>query len=150
MMSTFGVHSEVGTLRQVMVCRPGLAHQRLTPGNARDLLFDEILWVHEAQSDHHDFVLKMREPGVEVLELHELLPETLADPQARQSIRDRRITANDIGRSSAPILRAWLDELKPAALADHLIGGLAIMEMPRSEQAAMLMTAYGGTEFVIP
>ena len=32
-MSTFGVHSEVGTLRTVLVCRPGLAHQRLTPGN---------------------------------------------------------------------------------------------------------------------
>ena len=33
-MQTFGVHSEVGKLRTVMVCRPGLAHQRLTPGNA--------------------------------------------------------------------------------------------------------------------
>ena len=31
----FGVHSEVGTLRKVMVCRPGLAHLRLTPDNAR-------------------------------------------------------------------------------------------------------------------
>lgn len=149
-MSTLGVHSEIGTLRQVMVCRPGLAHQRLTPGNARDLLFDEILWVHEAQSDHHDFILKMRERGVEVLELHQLLAETLADPQARKWVLDRRITDNDIGRSSAPLLRAWLDELRPAILADHLIGGLAIMEMPRSEQAAMMTAAYGGTEFVIP
>jgi arginine deiminase len=149
-MSMLGVHSEIGTLRQVMVCRPGLAHQRLTPGNAQDLLFDEILWVHEAQSDHHDFILKMRERGVEVLELHQLLAETLADPQARKWVLDRRITDNDIGRNSAPMLRAWLDELRPAILADHLIGGLAIMEMPRSEQAAMMTSAYGGTEFVIP
>ena len=59
-MREFGVHSEVGKLRTVMVCRPGLAHQRLTPGNCHDLLFDDVIWVHEAQKDHYDFVLKMR------------------------------------------------------------------------------------------
>jgi len=54
-MRKFGVHSEVGKLRTVMVCRPGLAHQRLTPGNCHDLLFDDVIWVHEAQKDHYDF-----------------------------------------------------------------------------------------------
>ena len=78
-MQKFGVHSEVGKLRTVLVCRPGLAHQRLTPGNAADLLFDDVLWVHEAQKDHYDFVLKMRERGIEVLDLHELLAETVKD-----------------------------------------------------------------------
>ena len=62
-MREFGVHSEVGKLRTVMVCRPGLAHQRLTPGNCHDLLFDDVIWVHEAQKDHYDFVLKMQERG---------------------------------------------------------------------------------------
>ena len=93
-MARFGVHSEVGKLRTVMVCRPGLAHQRLTPGNCHDLLFDDVIWVHEAQKDHYDFVLKMQERGVEVLELHELLAETLEDPEARAWVLDRRITAN--------------------------------------------------------
>ena len=103
-MNAFGVHSEVGTLRTVMVCRPGLAHQRLTPGNRADLLFDDVLWVHEAQKDHYDFVLKMQERGVEVLDLHDLLAETLADPQARAWVLDRRITANDVGLGIAPVL----------------------------------------------
>src|SRR6185436_17121607 len=78
-----GVHSEVGKLRTVMVCRPGLAHQRLTPGNRGDLLFDDVLWVHEAQSDHYDFVLKMQQRGIEVLELHDLLTDVFKDPVAR-------------------------------------------------------------------
>src|SRR5947207_15153034 len=82
-METVGVHSEVGTLRTVMVCHPGLAHRRLTPGNRADLLFDDVLWVQQAQKDHYDFVLKMRERGVEVLELHDLLAETLAGKEAR-------------------------------------------------------------------
>ena len=68
-MRNFGVHSEVGKLRTVMVCRPGLAHQRLTPGNCHDLLFDDVIWVQEARKDHYDFVLKMQERGVEVLDL---------------------------------------------------------------------------------
>src|SRR6478609_3110175 len=93
----FGVHSEVGKLRVVMVCRPGLAHQRLTPGNRAELLFDDVLWVQEAQKDHYDFVLKMRDRGVEVLDLHDLLAETLRDKAARGWVLDRRITVNDVG-----------------------------------------------------
>jgi arginine deiminase len=149
-VETLGVHSEVGKLRVVLVCRPGLAHQRLTPGNRADLLFDDVLWVQEAQKDHYDFVLKMRERGVEVLDLQDLLAETLADPTARNWVLDRRVTANDVGIGTAPILRAWLEGLPANALVDHLVGGVAILDLPPSEQAAMLAEAYGETDFVIP
>jgi len=149
-MKSLGVHSEVGTLRTVMVCRPGLAHQRLTPGNRADLLFDDVLWVHEAQKDHYDFVLKMQERGVEVLDLHDLLAETLANPQARAWVLDRRITVNDVGLGIAPVLRAWLDEMPAARLAEHLIGGIAILDMPKSELSSRLADAYDGTDFLVP
>src|SRR4051812_30308204 len=149
-MTTLGVHSEVGTLRTVMVCRPGLAHQRLTPGNAASLLFDDVLWVQEAQKDHYDFVLKMRERGVEVLDLHDLLADTMADPEARAWVLDRRITANDVGIGTAPVLRAWLDAMPAAKLAEHLIGGVAVLDVPKSEQTTMLADAYGGTDFILP
>ena len=78
--STYGVHSEVGRLRKVLVCAPGLAHRRLTPTNSDDLLFDDVLWVENAQRDHAAFVADLRERGVEVVELHELLAETMAMP----------------------------------------------------------------------
>jgi arginine deiminase len=149
-MQTFGVHSEVGTLRTVLVCRPGLAHQRLTPGNRADLLFDDVLWVHEAQKDHYDFVLKMRERNVEVLELHDLLAETVADKDARAWVLDRRVTPNDVGLGLTPILRAWLDEMPAPKLAEHLIGGIAILDLPKSERTSMLEEAYGGTDFLVP
>ena len=60
-MTQFGVHSEVGTLRKVMVCRPGLAHLRLTPDNCKDLLFDDVIWVQEAKNEHYKFVEVMRD-----------------------------------------------------------------------------------------
>jgi arginine deiminase len=149
-MQTLGVHSEVGKLRTVMVCRPGLAHQRLTPGNAAELLFDDVLWVQEAQKDHYDFVLKMRERGTEVIDLHEMLAETMADKAARDWVLERRITVNDVGLGLAGSMRAWLEEMPAPKLAEHLIGGIAVLDLPKSETATMLAEAYEGTEFLIP
>ena len=85
-----GVYSEVGKLHRVMVCSPGLAHTRLTPENCDDLLFDDVLWVSQAKRDHFDFVTKMRERGVEVLEMHNLLAEALAKPEALKWVLDRK------------------------------------------------------------
>jgi arginine deiminase len=149
-MQKFGVHSEVGKLRTVLVCRPGLAHQRLTPGNAESLLFDDVLWVHEAQKDHYDFVLKMRERDVEVLDLHDLLAETLDDKEARAWVLDRRMTINEVGTGATQALRPWLDEMPSSKLAEHMIGGIAILELPKSEWSALLSQAFAGTDFIIP
>src|SRR4030095_13316988 len=120
------VHSEVGKLRTVMVCRPSLAHQRLTPGNCHDLLFDDVIWVHEAQKDHFDLCLKMHERGIEVLELHDLLAQTLNSPEARKFVLDRTITENAVGTTAATEMRPWLEEMPAERLAAHLIGGIAI------------------------
>ena len=77
-MASLGVHSEVGRLRQVMVHRPELSLKRLTPTNHDDLLFDDVLWVERAQYEHDQFVARMRERGVEVFLLQDLLGEALA------------------------------------------------------------------------
>jgi len=149
-MHNFGVHSEVGKLRTVMVCRPGLAHQRLTPGNCHDLLFDDVVWVQEAQKDHYDFVLKMKDRGTEVLDLHDLLAETLENKEARDFILDRRITANSVGVGVAEAVRPWLNEMPAKYLAEHLIGGFAIADLPEGEAKLLLAEAFGSTEFLLP
>ncbi|KAB2698782.1 arginine deiminase [Brucella haematophila] len=149
-MRQFGVHSEVGKLRTVMVCSPSLAHQRLTPANCHDLLFDDVIWVHEAQKDHFDFVLKMRERGVEVLEMQDLLAETLNDKEARQFVLDRRILPNQVGRNVANSMRPWLDELPSKNLAELLIGGVAVSDLPDIWGKELMLDVLGGTEFIIP
>ena len=96
-----GVHSEIGKLRKVMVSRPSLAHERLTPGNCHDLLFDDVIWVQKARSDHADFVLKMKDRGIEVYDIQDLLTDIFRDsPEARAFVLDRRITAEP-GRAGA-------------------------------------------------
>lgn len=148
-----GVHSEVGRLRKVLVCAPGLAHRRLTPSNADDLLFDDVMWVEMAQRDHLDFVNKLRGRGVEVVELHEVLAETMAIPQARTWLLDRKIVANEVGIGLLDDTRAFLETLKPRELTDFLIGGLATDDLPddfRSGYVALAREATGIREYLMP
>src|SRR5262245_29459961 len=149
-MREFGVHSEVGKLRTVMVCRPSLAQQRLTPGNCHSLLLDDVIWVHEAQKDHYDFTLKMKERGVEVLELHDLLEQTLEAKDARAFVLDRQITENAMGIQVTSFVRAWLDELPAKQLAAFLIGGIAISDLPDGRAKTLMKNAFGGVDFVLP
>jgi arginine deiminase len=110
----YGVHSEVGQLRKVLVRAPCLAHQRLTPTNCDALLFDDVMWVGNAKRDHFDFTQKMRDRGVNVVEMHNLLAETVAVSEGRKWILDNKVVPNQvglglIGRSGA-ISKACLPE----------------------------------------
>lgn len=125
---TAGVHSETGRLRKVLVCRPGLAHTRLTPANCKDMLFDDVMWVAQAKNDHYAFTSAMVEHGVEVLELRDLLAATLGNPLARDQLLDRELAGTDF--EAAGVLRPWLQELPPARLAGFLIGGLTPADLP--------------------
>ena len=129
-MTHYGVYSEVGKLRTVMVCRPGLAHMRLTPENCHDLLFDDVIWVSKARVEHYNFVQVMLERGVRVLEMHDLLAQTLEQKEGRRWILDRKITANTIGPMGLGAVRTWLDEMPASELAGLLIGGIAAGEIP--------------------
>src|SRR3984885_9869266 len=84
-----GVDSEVGRLRQVVLHRPGLELKRLTPDNAADLLFDDMLWVSRAQAEHDAFAEVLRSRGVVVHYYGDLLAQTLDIPEARAYVLDR-------------------------------------------------------------
>ncbi|MPV49104.1 arginine deiminase [Pseudactinotalea sp. HY160] len=148
----YGVHSEVGRLRKVLVARPGLAHRRLTPSNNDDLLFDDVMWVENAQRDHADFVNKLTNRGVEVVELHDLLTRTLDVPGARDWILDRKIVANEVGLGLIDPTRAFLEGLGSRELAEFLIGGLATNDLPeevRSPYVALARESLGGREYLM-
>jgi arginine deiminase len=148
-MTTFGVHSEVGQLRKVLVCRPGLAQRRLTPNNCRSLLFDDVLWVSQAKNDHHSFVNVMRERGVEVLELHELLADILMDATARAWLLDRRLDLNTVDAALQQPLRAWFDDMSPQLLSEFLIGGVLPAELPFKVQS-LVTHCLTPVDFLIP
>lgn len=151
--STYGVHSEVGRLRKVLVCAPGLAHRRLTPSNNDELLFDDVMWVENAQRDHADFVNKLTQRGVEVVELHDLLAQTLAVPGAKDWILDRKIVPNQVGLGLVDDTRAYLESLPDKQLSEFLVGGLATHDLPgdfRSDYLSLARESTGAREYLMP
>ncbi|WP_345938137.1 MULTISPECIES: arginine deiminase [Tistrella] len=144
-----GVHSETGRLRQVIICRPGLAHRRLTPSNCQDLLFDDVFWVKQAQKDHDVFAGLMRNEGVEVLDVNNLLAETLDIAEGRAFVLDHRITPDHVGVGMQPELRGWMDTLPGAKLAEYLLGGLAADDLP-FEPHNLFGSYLGHHGFILP
>ena len=144
-----GVYSEVGKLRTVLTCRPGLAHQRLTPSNCDSLLFDDVFWVQAAKVDHHDFMVKMQDRGIEVLEMHQLLSEILADETAFNWIFEHKFTENQIGIGMASELRSWLKELPSNQLAEFMVGGITVGDVPFKTQG-MFGLYLGAEGFITP
>jgi arginine deiminase len=119
-----GVHSEVGSLGKVMVHRPGLEHTRLTPSNAEELLFDDILWVSKANQEHDAFCEVMRDRGVEVFLAEQLLAEALAEPGARDWVSDHILNEREVGLTAAGRAREWAQTADAALVAEFLIGGI--------------------------
>ena len=128
------VDSEVGQLRQVMLHRPDLELQRLTPANCAELLFDDVLWVKRARQEHDAFASALRDRGVEVLYLHELLAETLADDIARKWVLDHTIVGHQLGPVLAPVVHEFLDSLPADGLARALIGGVTAEELAAGDR----------------
>lgn len=148
-----GVHSEAGKLRKVLVCSPGLAHQRLTPNNCDELLFDDVLWVSQAKRDHFDFVTKMRERGIDVLEMHNLLTDIVALPEALDWILERKISPNLVGVALVDEVDAWVRSLEPRQIAEFLIGGVSADDLPTSfggKTIEMFRDFLGHSSFILP
>ena len=128
-MTEYGVHSEVGKLRKVMVHRPELSLQRLTPTNHDDLLFDDVLWVERAQYEHDQFVERMRDRNIEVYLFRDLLAEALtASEEGRTRLIEVAVSEYTVGLSLVDEVRSALAALSPDDLATHLIGGLTVEE----------------------
>ena len=155
--SQFGVGSEVGKLRKVLVHRPDLSLRRLTPANHDTLLFDDLLWVEHAQIEHDHFTAIMRERGVEVYYLEQLMVEALqAHPQAQQRIVERVITPLTVGMSLYDELYDLLLDMAPATLVKHLIGGLtkaeteAMYDLGPAEHTSLIAAASDEDTFLLP
>ncbi len=125
-----GVHSEVGKLRTVLVHRPDLSLERLTPHNKEDFLYDDVVWVDRARREHDAFTAILRDYGAEVLCLEDMLAETLAaSPEACRRTVERAVSSYTVGLSMVEDLRAWLLAQSSPRLAQILIGGLLVSEL---------------------
>ena len=148
-MSALGVHSEVGRLRRVVVHRPGLELERLTPSTVHDLLFEDVLWAERAREEHDAFAALLREHGVVVDHFSTLLAEALDVPGARTFLADRLATATRFGPALDRPLRRVLEDAPAAWLAPRLIGGLLKQDLPAPEISSLLWASLEPEDFLL-
>ena len=149
--TVLGSNSEVGTLRVVILHRPGAELQRLTPRNNDKLLFDGLPWVSRAQEEHDAFADLLRSRGVEVLLMSDLLTEALASGAARMQGIAAAVDSRRLGHPLAQELSAYLRGLEPADLAHVLTAGMTFTELPSSAKAdtSLVRRMHHGGDFVI-
>jgi arginine deiminase len=146
-----GANSEVGTLRVVILHRPGAELRRLSPRNADQLLFDGLPWVARAQEEHDAFAELLRSRGVEVLLVSDLLTESLESGAARMQGIAAAVDPRRLGLPLAQELSAHLRSLAPAALAHVLTAGMTFTELPADTRTdvSLVRLMHHGADFVI-
>jgi arginine deiminase len=148
--TVLGSNSEVGTLRVVILHRPGAELQRLTPRNNDTLLFDGLPWVARAQDEHDAFANVLRSRGVEVLLLAELLTEALNSGAARMHGISAAVDSRRLGLPLAQELSTYLRTLEAAPLARVLMAGMTFNELPFGEsELSLVRRMHHGGDFVI-
>jgi arginine deiminase len=149
---TLHVDSEVGRLRQAILHRPDLELKRLTPTNHDEYLFDDVLWVKHAKQEHDAFADSLRDLGVRVHLLHELLEETVAIPEARQYVLEQTFDERVYGPMALDALHAVFSQLSDVELASSLIGGMTKRELLERapEPASVVVQALGLDDLLLP
>jgi len=147
---TLGVQSEIGQLRQAIIHRPGLELSRLTPQNIGELLFDDVLWAKRAKEEHDVFAETLREYGVRVHYFGQLLAETLGVPAGRDFVLDRVCTAENLGPSLVRPVRALLDDLDSAQLAEYLVGGVLKADLTPLRAHSLKWDMLRADDFLLP
>ena len=136
-MNTINVTSEIKPLKKVLLHRPGNELLNLTPNTLQELLFDDIPYLPIAQKEHDEFARVLKENGVEVVYLENLMAEVLAQDEnireefIRQFIFEAGIRTPKYRDLVFQYLNSFKDELE---LVLKTMEGIQIYEINRSQR----------------
>lgn len=147
----YSVNSEVGKLNEVILHRPGIELERLTPENCQELLFDDVLWEATARDEHDAFANKLKAKGVEVFLFRTLLAEAIEDLEARQWLFDRVVKPETAGYQLQPVLHdlMFADDVDTERLADFLIGGVLKKDLEIPKHVNLLWDYLDDEDFIL-
>ncbi|HHZ11798.1 MAG TPA: arginine deiminase [Acholeplasmataceae bacterium] len=133
MKKLFNVKSEIGKLKTVLLHRPGLELENLTPKMLEKLLFDDIPWLDLAVQEHDYLANLLRKCGIEVLYLADLVAEALdTDPQVKanfigQFLAEAHIYSETLTEVLTDYLNSFSDTRK---MVEKTMAGIRKSEVP--------------------
>ncbi len=133
------VYSEIGKLKTVLLHRPGLEIENLTPDLMDRLLFDDIPYLEVARQEHDAFAEIFRKNEVEVLYLEELAAEAVADHHIRKCFVDEYVAEAGIqGEAKRKLVQEYLLNFKSSkAMVDKMIEGVCKDDLPEYKRVTL-------------
>ena len=117
--------SEIGRLRTVMLHRPGRELENLMPEYLERLLFDDIPYLKVAQEEHDAFAQCLRDNGVEVLYLADLVAQTMEDNSVREELIEQFLDEAEVSKHRIrEILREYFAAMDNRSLVDTMMAGI--------------------------
>ena len=122
-----GIHntSEIGRLRKVMLHRPGLELENLMPEYLERLLFDDIPYLKDAQREHDAFADCLRQQGVEVVYLADLVVQSLTGREVREDLIRQFLDESGVtDHRSRELLEDYLERMDDRKMVDAMMAGV--------------------------
>lgn len=128
------VYSEIGPLKKVLLHRPGKELENLMPEYLDRLLFDDIPYLKVARDEHDAFAALLREQGVEVVYLEDLVEESLTDDDVKQQfIYDVLHEAKIATTRETEIMTEYFSSLSTRDMIDQMMAGVRKSEIEQFE-----------------
>lgn len=126
MSSPIHVYSEIGKLKTVMLHRPGKELENLAPDILHRMLIDDIPYLKIAQEEHDAFAHVLRQQGIKVLYLEDLLAESLTDEKVRRAFLDQLLDESSIKKQDPlhQLLLNYIQELPTKEMVKTVIAGI--------------------------
>lgn len=140
-MKGINVKSEIKPLKKVLLHRPGRELLNLTPDTLQELLFDDIPFLKVAQEEHDAFAKVLRDNGVEVVYLEDLMAEVLdTDPAIREKFLKQFIVEGGIRTNKYQrIIYDYLDQIKDnKTLVLKTMEGINVNELKRNIENSLV------------
>ncbi len=118
------VNSEIGTLKTVLLHRPGAEIENITPDTMGRLLFDDIPFLQNAQKEHDYFAEVLRQRGVETVYIEQLLEEILVSPKVKDEFLTRYLTEHHYINDAMRDIKEYLNGLSNHDLVATIYAGL--------------------------
>ncbi|MDR1548310.1 MAG: arginine deiminase [Hungatella sp.] len=152
-MQSINVKSEIGRLKRVLLHRPGKELLNLTPDTLERLLFDDIPFLEAAQQEHDAFAETLRNNGVEVLYLEDVMAEVLdlndgiRDEFIKQWINEAGISTELYKKKIYDYMMQFKDDSK--ALVLKSMEGIVLKELNYSKSGSLVDLMSDSSKLVI-
>lgn len=136
-----GIHnfSEIGKLNKVLLHKPGLELEALTPTTMERLLFDDIPFLKIAQEEHDIFTKILEDNGVEVIFYVDETAKALADAKIRTQFINEFLDLSDVKAAGLrESIIEFLMSMEPDKMVAKLIAGVKKTDLRHHEEVTSL------------